>query len=190
MILHTPSPRTRFSMPGLPPIGADRVAASLGRRLDDSYHFIRHPSLGAEPIEAVIVGPGGTWILTQANVRGRFRKRNGHWYRWSSSTDSWIPWDARMITDTRMAGHRLELRLERAGLPSAVKACLLTSRESVVDWEEGQLPGIHVHDDLDRLARRMVRDETLTPTQVERIVALLDPRQPLPVLAPSAPRAE
>ena len=190
MILHIPSPRSRFSLSALPAIGPDRVAVPLGRRLDDSYHFIRHPALGAERIEAVVVGPGGTWILTVANVHGRFRKRNGHWYRWSGSTDSWIPWDARMITDTRLAGHRLELLLERAGLPAGVEACLLTSKDSVVDWEEGQVPGIHVHDSLDRLARRIVRDETLTATQVERIVALLDPRQPLPLLAPSAPRAE
>jgi hypothetical protein len=34
----------------------------------------------------------------------------------------------------------------------------------------------------------MVRDEVLTDGQVDRIVALLDPRQPLPRLAPSTPQ--
>jgi hypothetical protein len=189
MILHTPSSRSRFALRGLTALGPDRVAIGLGQRLDDSYHFVRHAATGGpELVEAVVVGPGGTWVLSQAPEHGRFRKRNGHWYRWSGSTDSWIPWEARMITQTRLAGHRLELTLERAGLPSAVEACLLTSRDAVVDWEEGQVPGIHVHDNLDRLARRMARAETLTDAQVERIVALLDPRQPLPRLAPSAPR--
>jgi hypothetical protein len=45
-----------------------------------------------------------------------------------------------------------------------------------------------VHDDLDGLAMRIARDEVLTSTQVDRIVALLDPRQPLPQFAPSTPR--
>jgi hypothetical protein len=44
---------------------------------------------------------------------------------------------------------------------------------------------VHVHDDLERLAARITRDDVLTRTQVDRIVALLDPRQPLPQLAPS-----
>jgi hypothetical protein len=44
-----------------------------------------------------------------------------------------------------------------------------------------------VHSKLDKLARRITRDEVLTPAQVDRIVALLDPRQPLPRLAPSTP---
>jgi hypothetical protein len=189
MILHSPSPRSRFALRGIPTLGPDRLAVELAKRLDDSYHYVRHAAAaGLELVDAVVVGPGGTWTLTQANQRGRFHKRNGHWYRWNGSTDSWIPWDAHMITVARLAGHRLELALERAGLPSTVEACLVTSREAVVDWEENQRPGIHVHDNLDKLARRMGRDETLSDAQVERIVALLDPRQPLPRLAPSAPR--
>ena len=35
------------------------------------------------------------------------------------------------------------------------------------------------------LAARIMRDAVLSPSQVERIVRLLDPRQPLPQLAPS-----
>jgi hypothetical protein len=54
-------------------------------------------------------------------------------------------------------------------------------------WEDDQRPGVHVHDELDRLAARITRDEVLTPAQVDRIVALLDPRQPLPRLAHSTP---
>ena len=51
-----------------------------------------------------------------------------------------------------------------------------------------QAPGIHVEGDLERLATRIARDEVLTPAQVDRIVALLDPRQPLPRLATSSPQ--
>jgi hypothetical protein len=65
---------------------------------------------------------------------------------------------------------------------------MLTSREMVVEWEPDQRPGIHIHADVDKLARRILRDEVLSDSQVERIVALLDPRQPLPRLAPSTPR--
>jgi len=58
-----------------------------------------------------------------------------------------------------------------------------------VSWEEDQRPGVHVYADLTRLARRIVRDEVLTDSQIDRIVALLDPRQPLPRLAPSTPQS-
>ena len=57
-----------------------------------------------------------------------------------------------------------------------------------VSWERDQTPGIHVEGDLERLAARIVRDEVLTPAQVDRIVALLDPRQPMPRLATSSPQ--
>lgn len=187
MIVHQPSSRPqRLWIHGLT---GDRVASALGRRLDDGYHYVRRVSPGgAAPIDIVVVGPGGTWALTQGTLHGRFRKRNGHWYSWNRSTESWIPWDARPIVGTRLAGHRLELVLERAGVPAAVEACLVVPRAAEVDWEEGQRPGIHVHRELDRLARRIRRDVVLTAAQVDRIVALLDPRQPLAQLAPSTPQ--
>ncbi|TMB84206.1 MAG: hypothetical protein E6J39_04595 [Chloroflexi bacterium] len=189
MILHTPPSHSRFGFRGLPALTPDRVAAGLGRHLDDAYHYVRHPSPpGIDPIDAVVVGPGGTWALTVAHERGRFRKRNGHWYRWNGSTESWIPWDAVPITVARLAGHRLELFLERAGQPPAVEACLIAQDGTDVTWEADQRPGVHVHAVFAKLARRIVRDEVLSDTQVDRIVALLDPRQPLPRLAPSTPQ--
>ena len=169
MILHTPPSHSRFGFRGLPALTPDRVAAGLGRHLDDAYHYVRHPSPpGIDPIDAVVVGPGGTWALTVAHERGRFRKRNGHWYRWNGSTESWI--------------------LERAGQPPAVEACLIAQDGTDVTWEADQRPGVHVHAVFAKLARRIVRDEVLSDTQVDRIVALLDPRQPLPRLAPSTPQ--
>src|SRR5439155_1119467 len=125
-----------------------------GRHLDDAYHYVRHPSPpGIDPIDAVVVGPGGTWALTVAHERGRFRKRNGHWYRWNGSTESWIPWDAVPITVARLAGHRLELFLERAGQPPAVEACLIAQDGTDVTWEADQRPGVHVHAVFAKLAR-------------------------------------
>src|SRR5215208_2856308 len=115
----------RFNL-RLSSIGGDRLATALGRRLDDGYHYFRNVAPAAmEPIEAVVVGPGGTWTMLRSSIGGRFRKRNGHWYRWNRSTESWIPWDARPAHEARLAGHRLELYLERAGLPAVVEACLL-----------------------------------------------------------------
>jgi hypothetical protein len=87
-----------------------------------------------------------------------------------------------------MAGHRLELLLERAALPATVEACLVTDRSMEVGWEPDQKPGVHVYTDLDKLGKRIVRDDILSTAQVDRIVALLDPRQPLPRLAPSTPQ--
>jgi hypothetical protein len=87
-----------------------------------------------------------------------------------------------------MAGHRLELFLERAGQASAVEPCLFVQDGTDVSWEPDQRPGVHVHAEFGKLARRMVRDEVLSDSQVDRIVALLDPRQPLPRLAPSTPQ--
>ncbi len=188
MIQHSLIPRSRLPFGRLAALAPDRLATGLGRHLDDRYHYLRHaaPS-GTEPIDAVVVGPGGTWALTMGHDRGRFRRRNGHWYRWSRSTDSWIPWDAVPVDRARLAGHRLELILERAGLPAVVEACLVTEAQTELTWGPDQRPGIHVHATLDGLARRMARDEVLTDAQVDRIVALLDPRQPLPRLAPSTP---
>lgn len=185
MIIHQPSTRThRLAIPGF---AADRLATALARPLDDTYHYVRDVAAGGTPpIEAVVVGPGGTWALTTTRARGRFRKRNGHWYAWSRATESWIPWEPRPITEARLAGHRLELFLERATLPAIVEPCLLTGRNAEVDWEPDQRPGIHVQRDPERLAARIGRDEVLTPAQVDRIVALLDPRQPLPRLVTSS----
>jgi hypothetical protein len=187
MIVHPVRTRSsRLSLPSLGALAGDRVAAALGRRLDDGYHYFRHvPMAGADAIDVVVVGPGGTWSLTRSELAGRYRKRNGHWYRWNRSTESWAPWDARPVHEARLAGHRLELYLERATLPAKVEACMLLAGRVEVTWEDDQRPGVHVHDDLDRLATRIMRDEVLTRTQVDRIVALLDPRQPLPQLAPS-----
>jgi hypothetical protein len=188
MILHpSPSQAGRLSLPGLSRLGGDALAASLGRYLDDGFHYLRAVRIGTgQPIEAVVVGPGGTWAISTAQLRGKFRKRNGHWYRWSTTTDTWIPWDAVAVADARMAGHRLELYLERAGLPPTVEACLIPSRGAEVGWEHDQRPGLHVQPDAAVLARRISRDEVLTPAQVDRIVELLDPRRPLPRLVTSS----
>jgi hypothetical protein len=190
MILHPITPRnSRFSLRSLPAIGGDRLAVTLGRRLDDGYHYFRRVTpAGLAEIDTIVVGPGGAWTILRAGLHGRFRKRNGHWYRWNRSTDSWIPWDAVPVNKARLAGHRLELYLERATQPCDVEAVLATEPGMEVGWERDQAPGIHVEGDLERLAARIARDEVLTPAQVDRIVALLDPRQPLPRLATSSPQ--
>lgn len=100
--------------------------------------------------------------------------------------ESWIPWDAAVINATRLAGRRLEMYLERATVPSNVTACLVPPRGVEVEWEAGQRPGIQVVRDADALASRISATETLTKRQVDRIVALLDPRQPLPRLERTA----
>lgn len=187
MIVHpVPTRSSRFGVPRFLTLGGDRVATTLARRLDDGYHYFRDVRAGGgTPIQAVVVGPGGTWTLSRTELRDRVRKRNGHWYRWNRSTESWVPWEALPIHEARLAGHRLELYLERASLPAAVEACLLVGGGGEVAWDPEQRPGVHVHDDLEPLARRIARDEVLTPAQVDRIAALLDPRQPLPRLATS-----
>ncbi len=174
---------------GLSSLIGDRLADGLARDLDDGYHYLRRVTLGgSDPIDAVLVGPGGTWAITLAHATGRFMKRNGHWYRWNSSTESWVPWSAETITVARLCGHRLQLQLDRAGLAAGVSPVLFASRDMLIEWERGERPGIHVADDPQHLAARVVRDELLTPAQVDRIVALLDPRQPLPRLATATPR--
>lgn len=181
MVIHRPSsPSRRLA---LPRAGGDRLSGPLGRRLDDRYHYLRRVLAGGTlPIEAVVVGPGGTWVLSLRAEAGRFRKRNGHWYRLSAATESWIPWEAGVITATRLAGRRLEMYLERATLPSAVTACLVPPRGVEIEWDAAQRPGIQVIRDADGLAARITASETLTRAQVDRIVALLDPHQPLPRL--------
>jgi hypothetical protein len=185
MVIHrSSSPSLRLA---LPRTGGDRLSGPLGRRLDDRYHYLRLVLAGGrEPIEAVVVGPGGTWALTLRAESGRYRKRNGHWYRLSAATESWVPWDASPITGTRLAGRRLEMYLERATLPSAVTACLVPPRAVEVEWDAGQRPGIQVIRDADALATAIAGGGNLTKAQVDRIVALLDPRQPLPRLTGTA----
>lgn len=182
MIIHRPVARER-RLP-LPRPGGDRLSGPLARRLDDRYHYLRRVFAGAgDPIDSVVIGPGGTWALTLKAERGRFRKRNGHWYHWSDDTDSWIPWEAKPVVNARLAGHRLEQQLERAALPATVVACLAPPRGVEIGWERGQRPGIQVFAEVETLAARISASERLTPAQVERIVALLDPHLPLPRMA-------
>ena len=181
MVIHRPiSPSLRMT---LTRAGGDRLSGPLGRRLDDRFHYLRRVLAGGkEPIDAVVVGPGGTWALTLRADAGRYRKRNGHWYHWNDATDSWIPWDAAPINAARLAGRRLEMYLERATLPGAVSACLVPPRRVEIEWDAGQRPGVQVVQDADTLAAKMAGAATLSKGQIERIVALLDPRGPLPRL--------
>jgi len=183
MILHPSSRSRRLGIPGMS--SGDRLTAALGRRLDDGYHGFRAIAAGGmEPIDAVVVGPGGTWTITISGERGRFSRRNtGHWYRWNRSTESWVPWDPAPITAARLAGRRLSLYLERAGLPATVSPILLTPADMSVELARGDEMGLVVESEAERLSTLMSADEVLTQAQVDRIVALLDPRQPLPRLA-------
>jgi hypothetical protein len=186
MIIH-PTPRSRrLGIPGLP--HGDRLATALGRRLDDGYHWFRTVTPGGiEPIDAVLVGPGGTFALTTTGERGRVSRRNGHWYRWNRSTESWVPWDAAPITNARLTGRRLSLYLERAGLQASVSAVLVPPAEMEVELGRDEQIGVLIEADADRLATAASAEEVLTQQQVDRIVALLDPRQPLPRLAQATP---
>jgi hypothetical protein len=187
MILHPGSRARRLGPFGLP--SSDGLGKALGRRLDDDFHWFRFISPGGiEAVDAVLVGPGGTWALTQAGQRGRFARRNGHWYRWNRSTESWIPWEPAPITAARLAARRLSLYLERAGLPESVTPVLLPPDGMSVQAEPGEQLGVVVERQPERLAALVSAEERLSQAQVDRIVALLDPRQPLPRLAPSTPR--
>ncbi|MCA1570017.1 MAG: hypothetical protein LC798_06770, partial [Chloroflexi bacterium] len=141
-----------------------------------------------EMIDAVLVGPGGTWTLTAAGERGRFSRRNGHWYRWNGSTDSWVPWDPAPATAARLAGRRLALYLDRAGLPAAVEPILVPPSDMEVVVEPREVIGLTIEHDTTRLASVVSAEERLSHSQVERIVTLLDPRQPLPRLVQATPR--
>jgi hypothetical protein len=186
MILHPGSRARRLGPFGLP--GSDRLARSLGQRLDDDWHWFRSVAPGGiEPIDGVLVGPGGTFAVTLAGERGRFERRNGHWYRWNRSTESWVPWEPAPVTAARLAARRLGLYLERAALPGSVTAVLLPPSGTSVEAAPGERIGAVVEREPDRLAALAVAEERLSQAQVDRIVALLDPRQPLPRLAPSTP---
>lgn len=186
MILH-PGSRARRLRPIALPVG-DRLARSLGPRLDDGWHWFRSVAPGGiEPIDGVLVGPGGTFALTATGERGRFARRNGHWYRWNPSTESWVPWEPVPITAARLAARRLSLYLERAALPDTVTAMLLPPGSMSVEAAAGEQIGVTVEREPERIAALALAEERLSQSQVDRIVALLDPRQPLPRLAPSAP---
>ncbi len=181
MIQHPGARSRRLGLPGMS--SGDRLANALGRTLDDGYHWFRSIAPGGvETIDAIIVGPGGTWTLTTTGERGRFARRNGHWYHWNRSTESWVPWDAMAITAARLAARRLSLFLERASLPAAVDPILLPTSEMEVAFEPRDPIGLTVEHDPDRLARLLSAEERLSAAQVDRIVAVLDPRQPLPRL--------
>lgn len=187
MIRHPSSRSRRHGLFGLP--GRDPMAEALGRRLDDDWHWFRRVAPGGmQEIDAVLVGPGGTWAITIDGERGRFARRNGHWYRWNRSTESWVPWDPRPITATRLAARRLALYLERAALPADVEPVLVPPAEMSVEAAPGEAIGVAVEREPERLVPRLMADPVLSRQQVDRIVALLDPRQPLPQLAPSTPR--
>jgi hypothetical protein len=186
MIVHPASRSHRLGIPGL--AGGDRFGGQLGRRLDDAWHWFRSVAPGGmEPIDAVLVGPGGTWAISGGGQRGRYARRNGHWYRWNRSTESWVPWDPEPVTRARMAGRRLTLYLDGAGLPAAVSAVLEPPADMEVELAASDPIGVTVERDPDRLARLVTSEDVLTQQQVDRIVALLDPRQPLPRLAQATP---
>lgn len=187
MIRHSSSRSNRLGILGMG--SRDHLADALTRRLDDDWHWFRHVSAGgAEAIDAVLVGPGGTWALSERGDRGRFARRNGHWYRWNRSTESWVPWDPAPITAARLAARRLGLYLERAALPGDVRAVLIPSEAMSVEVEPGASISLVVEREPERVAIMALAESVLTQQQVDRIVALLDPRQPLPQLAPSTPR--
>lgn len=166
---------------------AHRLASGLAAWLDDRSHLVRRPRVEGEWLAGVVVGPGGSWTLADLTQVGRFRKRNGHWYRWNAGTESWVPWEAAEVTAARLAGHRLERTLDRAGLPDMVEPVLVIGARSDVSWDADQHPGVHVvgQADPEDLASRMSDRRVLTLNQVARIVAVLDPRAPLPAPEPA-----
>lgn len=186
MIRHQTSSTRRLGIPGLG--SRDALADGLARRLDDEWHWFRRIAPGGiEPIDAVVVGPGGTWALSLADANGRFTRRNGHWYRWNRSTESWVPWDAMPVTRARLAARRLGLYLERAALPADVTPVLVLPASMSIEAAREEPLGVVAEREPDRLATIVTAEPVLSQGQVDRIVALLDPRQPLPQLAASSP---
>ena len=99
-----------------------------------------------------------------------------------------MPWEPAPITAARLAARRLALYLERAALPSDVIPVLVPPDSMSVTAAPGEQIGVVAEAEPERIASLAVAQERLTQPQVDRIVALLDPRQPLPRLAPSTPR--
>jgi hypothetical protein len=85
------------------------------------------------------------------------------------------------------SGDRLALYLERANLPAAVDPILLSPADMEVEVAPSDPIGLHVEHDPDRIANAITAEERLTQQQVDRIVAVLDPRQPLPRLVQATP---
>lgn len=191
MIVHSPTSRSsRLGLPTFHLPGGDLLLAALGTRLDDGYHYLpRVAPGGISPIDVVVVGPGGTFAIARFDERGRFRHRNEHWYRWNRATESWVPWAAEVVDDIRLAGRQLSLYLERAALPSSVAPIVAAGRGATFEPDPDGMPGVAIRgtDEADALATVIAREERLNAAQVDRIVALLDPRQPLPRLVPLAP---
>lgn len=186
MIRHPTASTRRMGIPGF--ASRDSLADGLARRLDDDWHWFRRVAPGGmEPIDSVLVGPGGTWALSLADTGGRFSRRNGHWYRWNRSTESWVPWDPAPVTRARLAARRLGLYLERAALPDAVTAVVVMPASMSIEAAREEPLGVVAEHDPERLATLVAAEAVLSQQQVDRIVALLDPRQPLPQLAPSTP---
>jgi hypothetical protein len=175
---------------GIPGLGGrDPLADGLARRLDDEWHWFKRAAPGGmAPIDAVLVGPGGTWALSLAGTDGRFTRRNGHWYRWNRSTESWVPWDAAPVTRCRLAARGLGIYLERAALPANVNPVLVLPSSMSIEAARTEPLGVVAEREPERLAATVAAEAVLSQQQVDRIVALLDPRQPLPQLAPSTPR--
>jgi hypothetical protein len=65
---------------------------------------------------------------------------------------------------------------------------LVPSEAMSVQVEPGDAIGLVVEHEPERVTTLALAESILTQQQVDRIVALLDPRQPLPQLAPSTPR--
>jgi hypothetical protein len=86
------------------------------------------------------------------------------------------------VTAARLAARRLSLLLERAGLPSDVGGVLLTGPDTEIASEPRDPIGLVVHHEPDRVGTQVSAEERLSQQQVDRIVALLDPREPLPRL--------
>ena len=62
---------------------------------------------------------------------------------------------------------------------------LVPPADMAVQVEKTDPIGLIIEREPERLASRMSAESVLSQQQVDRIVALLDPRQPLPRLAPS-----
>ena len=87
-----------------------------------------------------------------------------------------------------MTVHRITLIPGDGAGPELVDAAraVVEATGVEIEWDAGQRPGIQVIRDADALAAGITAGATLSKGQVDRIVALLDPRQPLPRLSRTA----